>query len=348
MAWYDDVLAFMGDDSGRFDSSGLNSMDEAAFNFNINPSTLGGIFDTDINASAMDFGINPSKLGGISFEDVYKGLNYSPRDIEQLFAGTYAGGEQGADQVISQLGRELYDTLYPMGIENLSSSAYEGLGYTAQDIADLMAGQTGITDTNWSGVIKTDSQGNITQIGNTKFGGGSDGSGGSGGGGGGTTKTITDFINTFTGGKDNTAMLAALLGGLMGLLNKGRVETPGYKGGIPKYTATRGGPGKGVTYTKAAGGGLMGLAAGGKPARYLRGGTDGMADKIQTSIDGKQPARLSHGEFVIPADVVSHLGNGNSDAGAEVLHDMMNKVRKARTGTTKQGKQINPRKYTPA
>ena len=73
-----------------------------------------------------------------------------------------------------------------------------------------------------------------------------------------------------------------------------------------------------------------------------------MADEIKTDIDGKQPARLSHGEFVIPADVVSHLGNGNSDAGADVLYDMMAKVRKARTGTTKQGRQINPRKMIPA
>ena len=85
-----------------------------------------------------------------------------------------------------------------------------------------------------------------------------------------------------------------------------------------------------------------------KQGRYLDGPTDGMADQIKTDIDGKQPARLSHGEFVIPADVVSHLGNGNSDAGADVLYDMMAKVRKARTGNTKQGKQINPRKYTPA
>ena len=96
-----------------------------------------------------------------------------------------------------------------------------------------------------------------------------------------------------------------------------------------------------VTY--AAEGGLMGLAAG----RYLRGDTDGMADKIPSSIDGQQPAKLSHGEFVVPADVVSHLGNGNSDAGADVLYKMMDKVRKARTGTTKQGKQINPEKFTP-
>lgn len=86
-----------------------------------------------------------------------------------------------------------------------------------------------------------------------------------------------------------------------------------------------------------------GLASG----RYLRGATDGMADKINTSIDGEQPAKLSHGEFVVPADVVSHLGNGNSDAGARKLYAMMDKVRHARTGTKKQGKQINPDKFMP-
>jgi len=50
---------------------------------------------------------------------------------------------------------------------------------------------------------------------------------------------------------------------------------------------------------------------------------------------------------VVPADVVSHLGNGNSDAGADVLYKMMDRVRKARTGTKKQGKKINPSKFTP-
>ena len=93
-----------------------------------------------------------------------------------------------------------------------------------------------------------------------------------------------------------------------------------------------------------ASGGLTTLAKG----RYLAGGTDGMADKINTTIDGNQPAKLSHGEFVVPADVVSHLGNGNSDAGAQRLYDMMDKIRKARTGTTKQGKQIKPDKYLPS
>jgi len=102
-------------------------------------------------------------------------------------------------------------------------------------------------------------------------------------------------------------------------------------------------------YTAAAEGGLMGLAKGGRtnPPRYLRGQTDGMADKIPSNIDGVQPAKLSHGEFVIPADVVSHLGNGNSDAGAKVLYKMMDRVRQARTGNKKQGRRINPEKFTP-
>ena len=103
--------------------------------------------------------------------------------------------------------------------------------------------------------------------------------------------------------------------------------------------------------TDAARGGIMqsslgGYAAGGNP-RLLKGPGDGMSDNIPATIAGKQPARLADGEFVIPADVVSHLGNGSTEAGAKVLHAMMTKVRKERTGNPKQGKQINPRKFVP-
>jgi hypothetical protein len=81
---------------------------------------------------------------------------------------------------------------------------------------------------------------------------------------------------------------------------------------------------------------------------YLDGQGDGMSDSIPATIEGKQPARLADGEFVVPADVVSHLGNGSSKAGAKNLYAMMHKVRKARTGHTKQGKEIKPQKYMPA
>jgi hypothetical protein len=85
-----------------------------------------------------------------------------------------------------------------------------------------------------------------------------------------------------------------------------------------------------------------------KKGGYLDGPGDGMSDDIPATIAGKQPARLADGEFVVAADVVSHLGNGSTKAGAKRLYAMMDKVRHARTGTKKQGKQIKPEKYMPA
>ena len=91
--------------------------------------------------------------------------------------------------------------------------------------------------------------------------------------------------------------------------------------------------------------GIVSMNKGGMSPRFLSGGGDGMSDDIKATINGKQPARLADGEFVIPADVVSHLGNGSSKAGAKRLYNMMDKVRVARTGNKKQGKEINPNKF---
>jgi len=101
-------------------------------------------------------------------------------------------------------------------------------------------------------------------------------------------------------------------------------------------------------YTKMAQGGIASLggdyAAGGK---LLQGPGDGMSDSIPAVIQGAKPQRaaLAQGEFVVPADVVSHLGNGSTDAGAKRLYAMMDKIRHARTGNKKQGKQINPNNF---
>jgi len=88
--------------------------------------------------------------------------------------------------------------------------------------------------------------------------------------------------------------------------------------------------------------------AGGGTPRFLSGGGDGMSDDIPAMIGDKQPARLADGEFVIPADVVSHLGNGSSKAGAKRLYEMMADIRKERTGTKKQAPAIKPSKFMPA
>jgi hypothetical protein len=81
--------------------------------------------------------------------------------------------------------------------------------------------------------------------------------------------------------------------------------------------------------------------------QLLSGPGNGMSDDIPASIGGKQPARLADGEFVIPADVVSGIGNGSTGAGADELYKLLDRVRLARTGSDKQGREIKAEKYLP-
>jgi hypothetical protein len=112
---------------------------------------------------------------------------------------------------------------------------------------------------------------------------------------------------------------------------------------------------------KAAGGGMMGYAMGGglgslgsysDGGRLLKGPGDGVSDSIPATIGAKQqPARLADGEFVIPARIVSELGNGSTEAGAKKLYAMMDRVQRARGKTTGKNKvAANSRadKYLPA
>lgn len=106
----------------------------------------------------------------------------------------------------------------------------------------------------------------------------------------------------------------------------------------------------------AAGGYVRRLAAGGLAAlgsysdggQMLKGPGTGQSDDIPATIEDKQPARLARDEFVVPADVVSMLGDGSSDAGAERLYAMMDRIRKAAHGKTQQQSKINPNKVLPA
>lgn len=104
-------------------------------------------------------------------------------------------------------------------------------------------------------------------------------------------------------------------------------------------------PGEGM-----ASGGMASLPeyrAGGK---LLRGPGDGMSDSIPAMIHGEEPqqAALADGEFVVPADVVSHLGNGSTEAGAKLLYAMMDKIRHARTGKKQQAPAVKASKFLPA
>jgi hypothetical protein len=128
---------------------------------------------------------------------------------------------------------------------------------------------------------------------------------------------------------------------------RANIGSPSVKRPTPLGTINLAPPGT----QQAAAGGIMGYslggyAAGGNP-RLLKGPGDGMSDDIPAVIGRKQPARLADGEFVVPADVVSHLGNGSTDAGAKKLHQMMDRIRTDRTGRKKQAPEVNANKYLP-
>jgi len=120
---------------------------------------------------------------------------------------------------------------------------------------------------------------------------------------------------------------------------------------VDPYTGeqqSNGGMNQPMGQVNMASGGISSLGSYSDGGRMLKGPGDGMSDDIPAKIGGKQEARLADGEFVVPADVVSHLGNGSTDAGAKQLYSMMDKVRQARTGRKAQGRQIKPNKYMPA
>lgn len=156
-----------------------------------------------------------------------------------------------------------------------------------------------------------------------------------------------------TGGSVNTNTSTVSTGGLQDLYGANdatsgttALSRDGYGIGRLNELAAQGSRAKAAD-TFYAMGGPIAFAKGGHQG-YLNGDGDGMSDSIPATIEGKQPARLADGEFVIPADVVSHIGNGSSKAGSKRLYAMLDRVRKARVGTTKQGKQIKPEKYMPA
>jgi hypothetical protein len=143
-------------------------------------------------------------------------------------------------------------------------------------------------------------------------------------------------------GSSNTP--ATNMGGVTGYT--GEVPMGGYNASPLQLSRIKGSTGD-LSYSAGGktGGGIATLGSYSDGGQLLKGPGDGMSDNIPAKIGNSQPARLADGEFVIPADVVSHLGNGSTDAGAKQLYVMMEKIRKARTGNKKQGKRINPSKF---
>jgi len=119
---------------------------------------------------------------------------------------------------------------------------------------------------------------------------------------------------------------------------------PPYKAG----TIPTGATGGVVAFNEGGLGSLGGYSDGG---RLLRGPGDGVSDSIPATIGDRQPARLADGEFVVPARIVSEIGNGSTEAGARKLYAMMDRVQKARkktVGKDRVAANTRAEKYLPA
>lgn len=270
----------------------------------------------------------------------------------------------------------------PVGVEG--SAGITGLGDAAAwdaATADMAAGGLDPYEIYGSGASQWGGGGDYMDLGavsGTDLGGagGSPASWGAGAGGAGLGSAASKLLGTsLTGNPGGLTLGGGLLGGagLMALLNymksdSSRYGVPGrqdnvgpmsqFKYNPAAFRATTpnpadfrpvGAPTARVGYAEGgmAHGGISNLGGYSDGGRMLKGPGDGMSDSIPAKIGHKQPARLADGEFVVPADVVSHLGNGSTDAGAKQLYKMMDKVRQARTGRKAQGKEIKADKYLP-
>ena len=283
---------------------------------------------------------------------------------------------RGLNALSASAGKE-YAIIHDMGLDKLYQNIldYQAAGHSPQEVAAVMA-QYGIEQRDVNNANKYAKEtgykanpNSYAGVGDySDLGGGSSDAVSSGGGGRGSDVVNDTVVSSGNADKlgeiyqyfADPSTQAALASGD----TRGVAETMQALGYSPAEVAQATGTnvadvqaaydaalGSNTSYMQAAEGGYLGYADGGGVAmakgRYLQGETDGMADKLPARIGRDQPAALSHGEFVIPADVVSHMGNGNSEAGAKKLYQMMDKIRMARTGNKKQGKKINPDKFMP-
>lgn len=151
----------------------------------------------------------------------------------------------------------------------------------------------------------------------------------------------------------NANAVGANTGFPMADINRGAYATP-YQQPISQNVLTGGQDTRVDAYTgqeRLAGGGIASLGGYSDGGRLLKGPGDGVSDSIPATIGDRQPARLADGEFVVPARIVSEIGNGSTDAGARQLYKMMDRVQSARgktVGKNKVAKDTRASKYLPA
>ena len=265
----------------------------------------------------------------------YNPNTYQPdivRPPSPVYHAQYAAG--GPVELMSNQATTGANTMYPMA--NMTTSAF-ATPYQTPQSTNMMASMA----PSGGGTVNMMS-GEPNMQGTRMASGGSIRHYDIGGEIGGAFNSIGNGIGNALSGVNN----------LITNVGQGRVSLADQPGTMswddPRFKARMEAMLQGKPVPQYASGGISSLGSYSDGGRMLKGPGDGMSDDIPAKIGGKQEARLADGEFVVPADVVSHLGNGSTDAGAKQLYSMMDKVRQARTGRKSQGSQIKPNKYMPA
>jgi hypothetical protein len=166
----------------------------------------------------------------------------------------------------------------------------------------------------------------------------------------GTPQAYTDYQSNFARGMDPMSGPGTIGSRDTYGSNESNPDS-GHSGYSQSAGENAGGEGPSGDGVSLAQGGISHLGDYSDGGRLLRGPGDGISDSIPAMIGKKRPARLADGEFVVPARIVSELGNGSTEAGARKLYAMMDRVQKARKKTVGKGKvAANSRsaKYLPA
>jgi len=286
------------------------------------PLYSGTMSPQDIYKFASDYGVDLSSIGSLGSSLTNAGVKYLPGE---LYSGTGSNlGVNFADIAANKLG-SAYDWTQDYFAANKGPYAQSNLSYL-QDLA----GQLGIdlTKSENLATIAPQKAGDV----NLQYAL--------------VTPSITGAPTiSWYATPEQASSASTNYGGTVYNLGGKTIDVPGGASGGSIDDILVGYGGGDLNYNE---GGDVYAAAG----RYLEGPGDGMSDSITAQIDhggGKtQPARLARGEFVVPADVVSDLGNGSSNAGAQKLYDMMKKIRKARHGTSKQPPAVKTDRAMPA
>ena len=369
-----------GIDAGNLDLSNMGSK----FNLDDFMTELQGMGTDSGPSSAM--GMDSKLLDTIGLEDLGKqAINYDPnvqgtttdpyKNFQTVGSDRIQLQDDGSAVLVNENGQVSY--LTPEEVERMNANkltnTYES-GYNTMTGGNATApgGGSSVTNANGSKTITMpngtkyleDTAGNITKIGGP--GGAVDPNAPK------TTTLPTPKVTTpaaTKSGMDPAMMLMLML--MLSQMGKGG-SSSGAQSTIPQLSANRSQlpyspparPGAGgvnyfspTTYTpKMAGGGMTGYAEGGistlgsysDGGRLLKGPGDGVSDSIPATIGGHQEAALADGEFVVPARIVSELGNGSTDAGARKLYAMMDRIQNTRRKAKNVAADTKASKHLPA